>query len=71
MELGILSGPGVLFLDNCFRHISYVLLVKLVEMGTLGVRLCSNMNPVMLCQGCCLTLQVQVGGGLLGIDNWL
>ena len=62
MELGILLGPGVLFFDNCFRHMSYVLLLKEDERGVLGVPLCSNMKPVMSCQGYCLTLQVQVGG---------
>ena len=36
-----------------------------------GVPLCSNMKPVMSCQGYCLTLQVQVKGRMFGIDNWL
>ena len=40
MELGILSGPRVLFFDNCFRHISYVLTLKEEERGLLGVPLC-------------------------------
>ena len=31
----------------------------------MGVPICSNMKPVMSCQGYCLTLQVQVEVGCL------
>ena len=59
--LGILSGPSVLLLANCFKHMSYVSLSKYSYSGVCGSPLLSIVNPVKSCHGYCLTLQVHIG----------
>jgi hypothetical protein len=61
IELGIWSGHGVLCLDRCLTQVSYVSLVKSVEIEALLFPRVCRMKPFKSCHGYCLTWQVQLG----------
>ena len=60
IEFGILSRPGILLLDRCFKHRSYVSWLKYLCSGICESPLVSIMSPSRSCHGYCLTPHVQL-----------
>jgi hypothetical protein len=55
----MLSGPGALLLPRYLRHRSYVLLLNVLDMDAYISPHFSSTNPIMSCQGYCLTPHTQ------------